>query len=538
MAKFTPKRFEQILPQMTARVVARTELSDIADSSAMKQVLAAAARSDSQQYYQMTLLLALFSIDTATGDDLDERAAEIQPSTVTRNLAQRATGTVIFSAATAVVSNITINAGTRVKTASGQVFTTSAAVSITPTSPEQISGNGIGRDSSPAPVTAATPGAAGNVAANTIVKFETKPPGVDTVTNLSATANGQDKETDTSFRNRLKQFIASLARCQVSAIEANVIGTQDETTGATVLFAKVVEDIVNRGLVTVYIDDGTGTAETTETVGDEALPGTVTWNGTTTVAMDDTSTISVGDYIRQSASGDIFRVDAITPNVDATVSTGGPTIPSGAGGFKATDLLTQGLSGPPVNTAVGGESTLNLNHIAIKDSDPFEIYSSTRGLLLATEYTLDSASGQVVFDPVLTTGEAVAAFYTRFTGLIELVQKVVDGDPNDRDTYPGLRAAGVQAVVRTPTVLLQNITVLPTVGDGFDQDDTRLAVQQAIKDYINALNISGDVILAEIIKRVMSVPGVLNVIVTTPVADVPILDDQLARTTDNNITVV
>ena len=59
MPRFTTKRFEQILATMVAKVVTRTDLSDVSDSSVIKQLLAAAAEEDDEQYYQMMLLLQL-----------------------------------------------------------------------------------------------------------------------------------------------------------------------------------------------------------------------------------------------------------------------------------------------------------------------------------------------------------------------------------------------------------------------------------------------------------------------------------------------
>lgn len=539
MPRFTPKRYEQILPQMIARVVTRTDMSDVADSSVVKHILAAAARSDDEQYYHMALLLDLFSIDTAVGEDLDERATEIQPALISRIQAQKSTGTVVFSRNTASGLTVTIPIGTKVKTSDGVLFKTTSTGSITPTSAEQISGHGVGRDSNLVSVVAEVAGTSGNVAANTIIKFTSKPGGVDEVTNQSALINGLDKETDDAFRQRLKDFIASLARCTVGAIEAGVIGQQDPDSGATILFAKVVEDIVNLGNVTLYIDDGTGAAESVAVTA-QALTVDWTWNGTTTVTTTDTSDVAVDDFIRLDSDEQFFQIQSIVPNTSVVISNpGGATIPTGTGASsKATDLLTEGLAGPPPDSAVGGETTLYTDIKPIKDTDPFVITSSTRGELIRnTHYVLNPASGQLDFNPALTTGEQVVADYTYYEGLIALAQKIVDGDPNDRLTYPGLRAAGVYVRVQTPQVLLQNVVVTVTVAEGYDQDETKEAVKQAIKDYINTLNISGDVIRNRLITKMMLVPGVVNVLVITPAGDIAILDDQLARTQDSNITV-
>lgn len=468
MPKFTPKRFEQIFTAMLAKVVTRTALSDVVDTSVIKHLLAAAARQDDEQYFQMTLLLDLFSIDRAVGDDLDERAKDIQPGTVRRRQAVAATGQVVFSRV-GTAGTVVIPAGTKVKTADGKVFTTTAAATITPTSPQQIGGHGIGRDAGPVGAVADVAGAAGNVATGTVIKFDAKPAGVDEVTNLTPFQNGLDRETDDEFRARLKRFIASLPRSTVEAIETGVLGLKDTVSGGTVLFIKVVEDVVDRGEFTVYIDDGTGTAETSAAV--------------------------VGEN------------------------------------------MTLGLAGPPPDSAVGGEEFLDLNNRPIKDSITPVLTSSTRGALtLNTHYTLNPASGQVFFTPPLVTGEVITADYTHFTGLIAFVQKVVDGDPADRANFPGLRAAGTLALVRTPQVLIQTVTATLTVLEGFVQNDVKAAVKEEIKRYINGLGISGDVVRSELIARIMGVPGVYNVSMSAPAADVILLDDQLPRIADVNIT--
>lgn len=469
MPRFVPKRFEQILAQMIARVVTRTDLSDVSDSSALKHILAAAARADDEQYYQMSLLLQLFSLDTATGEDLDERAKDVQPSAIARYEAVKATGLVTFSR-TGTVGTVNIPSGTQVKTADGKVFATTAATSIGPASPQQIGGHGVGRDATPVASVAVVGGDAGNVASDTIVKFVSKPAGVDEVTNQAAFTGGQDRETDDEFRARIKTYIAGLARSTVGAIEANLAGQEDPSSGKTVQFVKVVEDLVDRGNITVYIDDGTGSAETTATA--------------------------------------------------------------------AGENVTTGLSGPPPDSAVGGEEYLYLDHYPVKDSVVPVLSSSTRGALTyGVDYLLNPASGQLYFDPALVAGEVITAGYTYFTGLIAFAQKIVDGDPLDRANYPGLRAAGILAKVLTPTVFVQTIAMTVTVLDGYNQSDVRDAVKEAVKGYVNGLGISGDVLRNEIIRRAMSVAGVYNVSLTTPAADVVLLDDQLARTTDLNMTI-
>jgi uncharacterized phage protein gp47/JayE len=536
MPRVQIKRYEQIYSQMIARVVARSRLSDIADTSVWKHVVSAASRQDDEQYYQMSLLLQLFSIDDASDDDLDERAKEIQPGVVSRIQATKSSGSVVFSRQGTTGTQI-IPIGYKVKTADDVVFTTTEIGEITATSVEQIGGHGVGRDSNEVSVIADEVGSSGLVAADTITKFVTKPIGVDEVTNLQAfTDGGLDKETDDAFRARLKAYIAGLARCNVSAIEAGIIGQQDPETGISILYAHVVEDIVNRGYVTLYVDDGTGSAESVEDVA-EAIATTLTWNGTTTVAGTDAEVVA-DDWIRLDADGQWFQVDTVGGGNTTILNPGGDTIPTGATpSSKAIDIVTEALDIGDV--AVGGETRLYLNYPAIKDILPLYLASSVRGNLTKdVDYTLDPTSGLVVFGPALVAGEQVVAGYTRYTGLLAFTQKVVDGDRTDRVNYPGFRAAGVMVQVLPPTVLIQNVQAVVTVALGYDQQTTVDEVKTALKNHINGLSISDDVIRAKLIQVIMNVAGVQNVDLIAPVGDNLILDDQLARTRDNNLDIV
>jgi hypothetical protein len=293
---------------------------------------------------------------------------------------------------------------------------------------------------------------------------------VDTVSNPYVFRDGYDKESDDAFRARIKAYIQSLPRSTVSALESCVLGRADPETGAIIRYSKAVEDIVERGNVQLYIDDGSGTAENTEAV--------------------------------------------------------------------TAEIVTAGLAGPPAGSAVGGETELWLNYGAVKDSLTITMTSSDRGALVRdTDYFLNPASGKIIFDPALIAAEVITASYTRYIGLIAEAQKIVDGDPLDRANYPGYRAAGIFVAVKTPQVLIQTFSLLLVIKEGYVSADVQTAVSQAIIDYVNTLPISGDVLRAEIFRRIMSVAGVYDVILTTPANNVILLDDQLARTSIGNIIV-
>lgn len=475
MPRLQQRRYEAILQNIINRVVARTNLSDLTDSSALKQVIAAFAREIDEVYFQLTRLTDLFSIDRAAGDDLDERAKDIQPGTLTRLGARRSIGTIVFSRTLSTGGTIVIPTGTKVKTSDGLVFATTQQAQIEDTSVEQIAGHGVGRDSNVVSATADAAGEDGNVAQNTIIKFVSKPSGVSEVTNPGAFTGGRDEEDDDAFRARLKAFISALARSTVQALEFIAVGVENPTvSGQQVLFSHVFEDPVDRGNVILYIDDGAGTAVTTATATNEDV--------------------------------------------------------------------TLGLAGPPPDSAVGGEEFLQLDNYPIFEGTAPVLVSSTRGTLTAGtatggEYDINPASGRIYFDPPLVTAETIDATYTYYTGLIAEVQRVIDGDVNDRTNYPGYRAGGVLVRVQAPTVINQNVTAVLTVLDGYERAAVVTTAEDEVSRYINNLGISGDVIRNELIERIMSVPGVFDVALTFPTVNQPILDNEVARILDVDINI-
>lgn len=252
MPIFQPRNRVQIIRDMVARVVGRSELDGLEPNGAVYHVLAAAASEDAEQYFQLARLRKLFSLDKATGSDLDARAKEIVPGIVSRIAALSASGDVTFSRQT-TVGSVTVPAGTIVaaEDASGLIkFRTTTGVNI-------LAGN---LTSAPVAVVAIDRGVRGNVAAATIVRFVSRVAGVTGVTNASAFANGRDRESDDDFKARIKAFVQAMSRGTKTALESfakNVILVD----GRRVLFAKVKETAFATGVVRLYIDDGTGSIE-------------------------------------------------------------------------------------------------------------------------------------------------------------------------------------------------------------------------------------------------------------------------------------
>jgi uncharacterized phage protein gp47/JayE len=419
---------------MVARVVARSPLAGLTRNSVVYHLLAAAANEDAELYLQLARLRTLFSIDTATGSDLDDRAAEIQPAVIRRRTALYASGLATFSRP-GIVGAVLIPAGTIIAGADtrGRIkFRTTAPATI-------LVGNTFVAG---VPITALEAGARSNVSANTIVQFVTRIVGVTGVTNPSLLSTGQDREADSEFRARLKAYTQGLSRGTPTALRSAALQVL-LTTGQRVLFAQVFEPSIPNGTVRLYIEDGTGAIET-------------------------------------FSSAFIGTPDVMLP------------------------------------AAVGGERDIFTTQRPIRDDTSFVFRVNALDQVRDVDYTLNASTGQITlsaasFPTGLSPGDIAEAEYRFYTGLIQQTQRVINGDPALPIQYPGVRAAGIAVYVLPPQTLLQSVQANLSVSSGFDVTAVTAKVRDAIQGYINSIDIGEDVIVAELIQRIMDVNGMFDV---------------------------
>ena len=455
MPIFQPRARPQILRQMIGRAVARSKLRGLERSSVVYHVLAAAADEDAEQYAQITNMRTLFDIFTASGSDLDDRAAEIQPAVIRRRRSTFATSDQTFVRATSTGDTL-IPAGTIV--GAGNIKFRTQANGIILDGNTQTAG---------VPTVAMSGGTGSNVVANTIVKIVTRIPGVTSTFNPSDIINGAGRESDEAFRARLVRHVQSLSKGTPASIEA---GANDVLLldGSAVLFAKVVEPLLPTGRFDVMIDDGTGTAE-----------------------QFDESFLTSDDPILQPA--------------------------------------------------LGGATELKLSTRPIRDDGSFVFKIGGVVQERGADYELNAPRGILELYSPLSAGDLPTANYRFFTGLIQEVQKVIDGDPDSRLTHPGVRSTGAMATVIAAAAVFQTITANISVRSGFDPAAVSREVLTAIQLYINNLDIGKPVIVAELIERAMTVTGMYNFRIsdlsgTFPAVDQNILSNQAARIVSSSIS--
>lgn len=117
--------------------------------------------------------------------------------------------------------------------------------------------------------------------------------------------------------------------------------------------------------------------------------------------------------------------------------------------------------------------------------------------------------------------------------LVAAAQQVIDGynGPDGVTPVPGSgwKAAGVKCIVEAAADIEVDVTGTLYVLPGFDADDVSQAAESAMAAYIQGLSVGADVLIAELVaiaKR--DVPGIFNVVLAAPTADVSITLTQKA----------
>lgn len=252
--------FSTLVQNMAAAVQsAASQALDLTVGSALRAILEADASVALWMQWLILQVLQSTRAATSNGADLDSWMADF---TLTRLPAVPASGNVTLSRYTPIAPAL-IPAGTLVRTSDGaQIF----AVVTDTTNPAWSTESGgylvpAGVASLNVPVSAQSPGTAGNVQPSTVTLLATAVPGIDAVVNQAAFANGLDAEADAAFRARFQNFIQSRSRATpvavgyaVSSVQQGLEYTLSENTNTA--------GVATMGSFVLTVDDGTGNPST------------------------------------------------------------------------------------------------------------------------------------------------------------------------------------------------------------------------------------------------------------------------------------
>ncbi len=288
---FPVKRLPDLLNDMLVWLIANQDkITDFNEGSVIRSYCEAVGIEIEKLY-----------IRTRTGFDVNLLSLPYNAFNFTRQSAQKAVGSVVFSRA-GTTGDVSIPIGTQIATPNGITFETSAAGSI-------ADGN---QDSGSITIVATEGGAVGNVPASTITIIMTPIIGVETITNAAATTGGLDEESDAAFKQRFSEFTEGLGQSSVPGLIAKAKSV-DGVRSAAIFEHFPPSSSYN---VTIYIEDGNGNAPQglidvveLEIIGD----GSATYPGVkgagikvrilapTKITIDVTTTISGNGLVSETA---------------------------------------------------------------------------------------------------------------------------------------------------------------------------------------------------------------------------------------------
>jgi phage-related baseplate assembly protein len=231
------------------------QLLDLTVGSTLRAILEANAAIGLWMQWLILQVLATTRAATSTGTDLDTWTADFS---LARLPASPATGQATFSRFTPATAAL-IQAGVSVRTSDGSQTFTVGTDTTNPawnaTSAGYTLGSGVA--SIILPITATTPGAAGNVQAGAITLLATAIPGIDMVTNAAPLAGGLDAEGDTALRTRFSSYLDSRARATPLAIGAAILSVR-QGLNYTLQENLTPTGTTSMGCFVVTVDDGSG----------------------------------------------------------------------------------------------------------------------------------------------------------------------------------------------------------------------------------------------------------------------------------------
>jgi len=227
------------------QTLSSNQLTDYNPGSVLTTILDAIAAELENVYNENYEVYEANYVTTAEGSDLDNKASDFG---ITRNEATYSTGYITFGRTTVSSSSFTIPIGTVVSTAA---TSTTASIDFETTAASVLTAGSL---TVRIPAKCRTAGILGNVEEGAVTIMASSPTGIEYATNPSSFTGGNDEETDEELRDRIPDYLNSLARGTKDAVEA----AAKDVSG--VVTANVSENDPTAGYITVRIGDSSGTA--------------------------------------------------------------------------------------------------------------------------------------------------------------------------------------------------------------------------------------------------------------------------------------
>ena len=312
MATLDTRSFSTIVGNIAAGVQGRaTALLDYSIGSVLRSIAEAEAGVALWLQGQILRVLLLTRAATSIGADLD---TWVNDYGVSRLGVANATGFVQFSRFTTTAVGF-VPVGALIRTADlFQAYTvTSDPTNLYYNATTPGYNLAIGVASVTVPVVSTTGGFASNVAPGTVTVISSNVAGIDTVNNSAAFSGGSDPESDAQLRARFVLYIASLSKGTLGALGYSIVSLQ---LGLQYIIHENVDvgGGTDNGMLTIYVDDGSGSPPTSVVIAAQAA-----------VNLTRAAGIRAGVYAASGISANVSMNVAVIPgylaaNVAGSVS--------------------------------------------------------------------------------------------------------------------------------------------------------------------------------------------------------------------------
>lgn len=232
MADYPIKTFNQLVSDMVQWIVSNSsKITDLSPGSVIRSYCEAAGLCLEELYVSVYLGFRRYLDKIRENTFAFERKAGTKAKTM-----------VVFSRAVATPDAKTAPIGTKVKTASGLIFVTTAVATI----------NASATTSNSVEVEAEETGISYNVSAGAINIISDSLEGIDSVTNAAAATGGVDRETDYQYATRFQAYIEGLGRSNISGLIVGALSVEGITSASV---QELFPPIANVN-VRLYVDDG------------------------------------------------------------------------------------------------------------------------------------------------------------------------------------------------------------------------------------------------------------------------------------------
>lgn len=178
--------------------------------------------------------------------------------------------------------------------------------------------------------------------------------------------------------------------------------------------------------------------------------------------------------------------------------------------------------------------TLKGNVAGVEANTKLQLSSKSNGSDGYIQVTGGNANRELNFSTVVYRGLQA---YSYWTGLLALVHKTIYGDDTDLASFPGVGAAGIIFRVLAPTVKSIQVELDITLQEGISIASVENEVKSAVTGYVNTLGVGEDVIIERIRAAVIAIPGIIDVVINDPTANIPIADNEKAAVADPDILI-